>query len=93
MNEEEMLKKIVARFKSKKESAGGSLDFSSGKLKDITPKEGETYLKNLKAGDKFSIKNIDYVVVKPIEGGANVSYADGTGNMNFKGDAVIKINK
>jgi hypothetical protein len=82
-----------AKAKKIKESAGGPLDFASGEIPIKTPKEGETYLKNLKAGDKFSIKDLKYIVVKPTKDGVNVSYADGTGNMNFRGDIIVKINK
>jgi hypothetical protein len=83
-SDEEQLSKEIG------ESASGTLDFSSGKLPIETPKKGETYLKNLKAGDKFSIKNLDYVVIKSTKDGVEVSYADGTGNMNFRGNIVVK---
>jgi hypothetical protein len=83
-SDEEQLSKEIG------ESAGGTLDFSSGKLPVESPKEGETYLKNLKAGDKFSIKNLDYVVIKSAKDGVEVSYADGTGNMNFRGNVIVK---
>jgi hypothetical protein len=83
-NDEEQLDKEIG------ESAGGTLDFSSGKLPVESPKKGETYLKNLKAGDKFSIKNLDYVVIKSTKDGVEVKYADGTGNMNFRGNAIVK---
>lgn len=60
-----------------------------------TPKDGEVYLKNLKAGDKFSISNpdIEYIIVKPEtnSSGVEVTYADGTGNMRLKGSAVVKL--
>jgi hypothetical protein len=58
-----------------------------------TPKDGEVYLKDLKAGDKFSIGKLEYIVVKPEtnNSGVEVTYADGTGNMSFRGLAVVKL--
>jgi hypothetical protein len=58
-----------------------------------TPKDGEVYLKDLKAGDKFSIGKLEYIVVKPEtnNSGVEVTYADGTGNMSFRGLAVVRL--
>ena len=58
-----------------------------------TPKEGEVYLKDLKIGDKFSAGKSEYIVVKPDLGnsGVEVKYADGTGNMKFRGSAIVKV--
>jgi len=60
---------------------------------ESTPKDGEVYLKDLKAGDKFSIGKLEYIVVKPEtnNSGVEVTYADGTGNMSFRGLAVVKL--
>ena len=57
-----------------------------------TPKAGEIYLKDLKAGDKFSAGKSMYIVVKPEQGnsGVEVKYADGTGNMKFRGSVIVK---
>jgi hypothetical protein len=84
------LAEVIA--KKLKESAGGTLDFASGKIEKPTPKEGEVYLKDLKPGNKFSIGKLEYIVVNSEKGnrGVGVKYADGTGNMNFRGDAVVK---
>lgn len=97
LKEEEMIDKIVKRFtkaKMKNESAGGTLDFASGKIEKPTPKEDEVYLKDLKPGDKFkpSKSDLEYIVVTSENGirGVGVKHADGTGNMNFRGDAVVK---
>jgi hypothetical protein len=97
LKEEEMVDKIVKRFtkaKMKNESAGGTLDFVSGKIEKPTPKEDEVYLKDLKPGDKFkpSKSDLEYIVVTSENGirGVGVKHADGTGNMNFRGDAVVK---
>ena len=58
-----------------------------------TPKEGEVYLKDLKIGDKFSAGKSEYIVVNPDLGnsGVEVKYADGTGNMKFRGSAIVKV--
>jgi hypothetical protein len=58
-----------------------------------TPKDGEVYLKNLKAGDKFSIGELEYIVIKPEtdDSGVKVTYADGTGNMRLRGLAIVKL--
>jgi hypothetical protein len=84
------LAEVIA--KKLKESAGGTLDFASGKLSKPTPKEGEVYLKDLKPGDKFSTGKLEYVVVNSEKGdrGVGVKYSDGTGNMNFRGDVIVK---
>ena len=60
---------------------------------ESTPKDGEVYLKDLKAGDKFSIDKLEYIIVKPEtnNSGVEVTYADGTGNMKLKGSAVVKL--
>jgi hypothetical protein len=60
---------------------------------EATPKEGEIYLKDLKIGDKFSAGKSEYIVVKPDLGnsGVEVKYADGTGNMKFRGSAIVKV--
>jgi len=59
-----------------------------------TPKEGEMYLKDLKSGDKFSpiSSYLEYIVVKSEQGnsGVEVKYADGTGNMRFRGNVLVK---
>ena len=59
-----------------------------------TPKEGEVYLKDLKPGDKFkpSKSDLEYIVVTSENGirGVGVKHANGTGNMNFRGDVVVK---
>ena len=74
------------------ESAGGTLDFASGKIEKPTPKEGEAYLKDLKPGNKFSVGGkLEYIVINPkSDRGVEVKYSDGTGNMNFRGDVVVK---
>jgi len=60
-----------------------------------TPKEGEVYLKDLKPGDKFkpSKSDLEYIVVTPENGirGVGVKHADGTGNMDFRGDVIVKV--
>jgi DNA repair exonuclease SbcCD ATPase subunit len=67
----------------------GSIAFyGKNEPKKTEPKEGETYLKNLKSGDKFSIGKLEYILVNPSTG--EVKYTDGKGNMKFKGDAIVK---
>jgi hypothetical protein len=60
-----------------------------------TPKEGEVYLKDLKPGDKFKPlkSDLEYIVVTPENGirGVGVKHADGTGNMDFRGDVIVKV--
>jgi hypothetical protein len=60
-----------------------------------TPKEGEVYLKDLKPGDKFKPlkSDLEYIVVTPENGirGVGVKHVDGTGNMNFRGDVIVKV--
>jgi hypothetical protein len=64
---------------------------------DPTPKEGEMYLKDLKSGDKFSpiSSDLEYIVVKSEQGnsGVEVKYADGSGNMKFRGNVLVKKTK
>jgi len=67
----------------------GSIAFSGkNEPKKTEPKGGETYLKNLKLGDKFSIGKLEYILVNPSTG--EVKYADGKGNMNFRRDVIVK---
>ena len=62
-----------------------------------TPKEGEIYLKDLKPGDKFSPidSDLEYILVKPTDDkrGVEVKYADGSGNMKFRGNVLVKKTK
>ena len=104
MNEKKLTAYPIATEKAKKvaeiiakelkESAGGTLDFTSGKLPKPTPKEDEVYLKDLKPGDKFkpSKSDLEYIVVTSENGerGVGIKHADGSGNMNFRGDAIVK---
>jgi hypothetical protein len=103
---EQVLEKLKAALeksspkKEKKEKKDDLKEFSpygsiafvgNDKPKKIELKDGETYLKNLKVGNKFSIGKLEYIVVKPSTGkGVEVKYADGTGNMNFREDTVVK---
>lgn len=62
-----------------------------------TPKSGEVYLKDLKAGDKFSVGNSEYIVVKTENDGrgVEVKYADGSGSMRFRSNVIVtpKLNE